>query len=270
MANQTWAAPSAAQAGGRVASDTSRRLGPHATWRDSAFVGVLAQDNLFHALFHAIPSFEHASRLGLPSHTDFFPRYTRFWPVASTLMIEGGRFNWADSYARHPWRELLPFDRWIGWELMMRAMQSGELLVNALQRTRRMLSSEQLGKLHCYSIVHGGHEVFWPSWAAPETIDAMHPRLSAFRRALLSSITADRALAPAGPSPATALRDAGAAHLLFALRRGSSRVIVNEDALVARVAAEPTLSSRVRFLRLEDFSFAAQLAMVSHVIANDA
>ena len=50
------------------------------------------------------------------------------------------------------------------------------------------------------------------------------------------------------------------------MRRGSSRVIVNEDTLISRVAASPTLSGRVRFLRLEDISFAEQLAMISQVL----
>ena len=91
------------------------------TLRRAAFVATLVQDNLFHSLFHAVPTREHAARVLQPplGRVDFWPRYTRYWPspVSTLGELRKGNVDPADEF-----RQLFPVPRWQGWEVIMRAI----------------------------------------------------------------------------------------------------------------------------------------------------
>lgn len=238
----------------------TRTLAPARRWlrrdvvrrrRRRGFVVQLTQDNIYHALFHAVPTQAHAARLGLSSleqGTDFLPRYTRFWPSPLQLVdLEN-----ATSKAGR-WNDLLPVTKWRGWELIMRSLLPEAVLTAVLERTQAIVSAE-LGSLQCYKSLHGGHSGFWPSWSDPVRIDGTHaPAVAAFRR----SIVARQSL----PSPPLSLTVAQP-DMIFVLRRGN-RVIINEDALRQQVGASLSLHERVRFVRLEEMALAAQLALAA-------
>jgi hypothetical protein len=71
-------------------SDGAYILGSHAferVWHPPDRVGLvvdISMDNLWHVLFHALPTRELVLEQGLElSSIDFLPRYTTFWPVAN-------------------------------------------------------------------------------------------------------------------------------------------------------------------------------------------
>tara|TARA_B110001452_G_C15225446_1_gene424726 strand:+ start:93 stop:2018 length:1926 start_codon:yes stop_codon:yes gene_type:complete len=242
----------------------TRTLAPARRWlhrnvvrrrRRRGFVVQLTQDNIYHVLFHAVPTQAHAARLGLSSleqETDFLPRYTRFWPSPLQLVdLEN-----ATSKAGR-WNDLLPVAKWRGWELIMRSLLPEAALTAALERTQTIVSVE-LGSLQCYESLHGGHSGFWPSWGDPTRIDATHaPAVAAFRRAFVARQSL--------PSPPPSLTGAQS-DIVFVLRRGN-RAIVNEDALTQRVGSSLTLQERVRFVRLEEMALATQLALAARSTA---
>lgn len=258
------------------------------------FVTQLMQDNMFHALFHAVsathasspltpgppatshrrqasqprprqrrrarvtgyaltgrlpwqvPLVERARRLGIDSSdTDILPRYTRFWPTPLQLAEAGANTQ--------SWAHLLRMAQWYGWQLTMRGMFGPAAREVALARTQTLISRE-LGTLHCYTTVYGGHATLWPSWANLAAVDAVAPRLRQFRAAVLAN-----SLVPS-PPPRPSAR---ARQVVLALRRNGSRRIVNSDELAACVEQNDLLRGRVAFAHLEDLTMTQQLELVS-------
>ena len=228
----------------------SARLFPR-TWRDRAFVGTLMQDNLWHALFHAIPISEYFERVArrnlLEGRTiirealDLVPRYTRFWPTPVQLAELGA--------AEQSWDQLLPVTRWVGWQLIVRGLNSSAWDRTA-QATQRLM--DQTGVWHCYRVMYGGHRVFWPSWLNETAMLLARPRLIAFRNRLMASFEHD---ARAATSSRVQER------ILLVLRR--QRGFANEDEVIRMVREDEKLAAVVKFVRLEELTLAEQLALAT-------
>ena len=231
-----------------VAAKSFRRI-----WHERAFVGVLTQDNLWHALFHAIPTSEHFERLSLarflaaPGAGDsadgddgrmhFLPRYTRFWPTRLQLMELG-------ATTTQSWQDVFPVARWVGWQLIVRGLR-GASWSRSAQTTQRLV--DELGVWRCYRSMHGGHQVYWPAWSNI-THMAVHyrPRLAIFRAHLLASFDPLMAQRP--------VRE----RILVILRRG--RGFANEDQIRDWVEQDASLAPLVEFVRLEEHPLTEQLS----------
>ena len=136
----------------------------------------------------------------------------------------------------------------------MRAIVADVDVAGAMERTQQLVKSS--GRVHCYRTVYGGHRVLWPGWGRPHEIDAAVPRLTAFRDAVLSHSLGAEWAARAAAAPAPPSR------IVFVLRKGS-RALLNEDALIANVSADPQLRDVVDFRRLEEMSVVEQIRLVA-------
>ena len=235
----------------------------------------LTMDNLFHVVFNAVPSLSSLARRGVvvdPSTTDLIPRYTVFWP---SQYVGVARPSQADS------------SYWPGWEVYVRAVVGAATLATAradtavgaraagwhgaLLRTRDLL--DEVGTVHCYKRLVGGHPRWWPSGSGRAEFDASYraarPLVAHFRAAVMATVRMRRSLATPrdlhrtmhGPLHEAPAASKASASIVFELRHGT-RVIVNDGALRERVAANARLASRVRFVSLASLSVSRQLEIV--------
>ena len=112
--------PSFASQAASLQSDRLHTNGTARRWRAAGFVGVMQQDNLWHALHHAIPIREYVERLRargeLPAkaRVDLIPRYTKVWPSSEAVS------EMAEAAVRLRVRP--PVTSWVGWELTVRGL----------------------------------------------------------------------------------------------------------------------------------------------------
>ena len=107
-------------------------------------------DNMWHVLFHAIPTRELFLRRGLELQSvDFLPRYTVFWPVA----------NARENYNREP---LKPVLQWPGWETLMRSLIDARTDVRWPELAARTQQLVAPRRWHCYRRLIAGHVGWWP------------------------------------------------------------------------------------------------------------
>ena len=239
-----------------------------------ALVTTLTMDNLWHAVFHAIPLGELSARLdGAAVQASSQPRRAVLWP----------RFT-----VRPPAASQSVAD-WTGWELVVRCVlaaaptlfagESWRTVAAATQRRRRE------GQVHCFRTAVGGHTDFYPRvgvshpnklagasnrWRT-EQLRAAAPRLKALRdRVLLSMRSSTRPVTNAEQAARSAVAAAWTgrllgrprARLLWVLRR-HSRVVTNVDALQAAVARHTTLVHAVAFVDMGASPLHTQLRLAT-------
>ena len=170
--------------------------------RAVAFVPVITMDNLWHALFHAIPTNEFVERLRrdgrLPrgAHVDVYPRYTIWMPVKKCSRASNA------TGARHC--EPSRVASWKALELLTRSLEAGggggESGLHWPSWERVAANTDELffsGRLRCYREVYGGHAEFWPSlgkWRGAYNVSgllAARPRFHELRQRLARSIGSD-------------------------------------------------------------------------------
>lgn len=220
-------------------------------WHKEAegFVVTLTMDNIWHTLFHVVPTFElFVEDPPSAPTTHFLPRYTILWPSA----LKRARPEGAVS------APLPPVAAWRGWELMMRALSGGsDRGPSARQNATHQLLFDQPRTLHCYHRLRGGHGPFWPSVLEQGQLRAATDRLRAVRRAVLASLPHAHALRVSEGV------EAPRARVIFVLRR-RDRAIANEAELINYVGGTATLApGRVRFTVLEQLSLRQQIELVS-------
>lgn len=198
----------------------------------TAFVTEAALDgNLFHLFIHAVPTFEFYSRLAFGRPPELLPHYLFHWTKSPTTTA---------------------------WPLLAASLRSLDGMGSAgmphtLQRAAQLLEP---GTCSCFRRVVGGHAAFAPH-TRPDPAQAI--RVSRFRRAILAGLGLhDPSAHPAPPQPP---------RILFVLRKGSSRVIVNEDALRSAIALDDALAKHVDFIHFEGMSLVEQ---VRHIISSRA
>ena len=210
------------------------------TWHSGrvGFVVDATMDNMWHVLFHAIPTRERFHSLGLDSdHTDMLPRYTIFWPVGN---------------ARELYRteSLKPVAQWPGWETLVRSIlgeEATQMWTGALQRTQQLIVPR---RWQCYDTLYGGHTGWWPRLIGRNYsgLFAARPSMRAFREAVMRSI---------GPLE----RPPTDGRIVFELR-DRSRVILNQNELIQNVTADPSLAPRLAFVSLAQLPIVDQLKLV--------
>ena len=204
-----------------------------------AVVAVGTSDNLFHMLFHAIPSREHFSRLNLPEAVHFLPRYVDHWPG----YLRGGKASMVNT---------LPVSQWVGWELLMRSLLPDAAITSAMQTTQSLVLPE---RLQCYSSIVGGHGPFWPSVFNRTELFAAVGRVALFRQSVLANMGL---LAKSASSR-------GLAHshrIVFALRR-VERCIVNMHEVITNVSKDESLAATVDFVDLSLLPLRKQIKRVA-------
>ena len=137
-----------------------------------------SMDNMWHVLFHAIPTRELFLRRGLELQSvDFLPRYTIFWPVA----------NARENYNKEPLRPVL---QWPGWETLMRSLIHARTDVQwpeLAARTQELIVPQ---RWHCYRRLIGGHVGWWPRLVGRNysALFAARPSAQAFRSVVMRNL----------------------------------------------------------------------------------
>ena len=222
-------------------SDGAYILGSHAferVWHPPDRVGLvvdISMDNLWHVLFHALPTRELVLEQGLElSSIDFLPRYTTFWPVANARDVFDAQGRLISGY--HTER-LKPVLQWPGWELVMRSLIGGRTDVHWPELAARTQELIVPRRWNCYRRLTGGHVGWWPGIKGRDLSELLAARSSvlSFRSVVLTNVGA--------------LERPPELRVVFELRTGS-RCLVNQDDLMLNVSADPSLSSHVRFVSL--------------------
>ena len=239
-------------------SDGAYILGSHAferVWHPPNRVGLvvdISMDNLWHVLFHAIPTRELVLERGLEmSSIDFLPRYTTFWPVANARDVFDAQGRLISGYSNE---RLKPVLQWPGWELVMRSLIGGRTDVHwpeLAARTQELIAPR---RWNCYRRLTGGHVGWWPGIKGRDLSELLAARSSvlSFRSVVLTNVGA--------------LERPPELRVVFELRTGS-RCLVNQDDLMLNVSADPSLSGHVRFVSLATLPLAEQLRLVGTSVA---
>lgn len=213
----------------RYGADRSPPL--NCTWHDeTAFIGEMSMDNLFHAFIHSVPTYEYYARLRQTfdrsvsgshhRHIVVLPHFLMYWADLSKVGAE-----------------------YVGWQLLARSLGLDSAMWKLAEP--RMRAATSMETCNCYRRLYGGHGPFMPPPFGPVKESVM--RVASFRNAIAASIT------PRLPHPNR--------QILFQLRRGT-RQIVNMRAFRNDIEADPVLASAVRFAIMEDLPVMEQYALV--------
>ena len=197
---------------------------------ESAFITQLSMDNLYHALIHAVPTFELFSRLmrdqSRGHHKDrrrglrILPHFMFYWPMASNQT------------------------EYVGWQIIARSLGvTDEEWPSVAQLAREHTATNAC---NCYRHVSGGHGMFMPPPFS--SVAKSVTRVAAFRGAIAASLGH-----PASPER----------RILFQMRHSGSRQVVNEVQLQAAIAADPRLRQIVRFAAMEELPVMEQYRLIA-------
>ena len=206
----------------------------HCQWHESttAVLTELTMDNLFHALLHAVPSFEMFTKLRPTIRADtnihLVPHFTQYWPTCASNVTR------------------CSFERAVGLQVLIRSLGVSE--ADWPEVAARAWALSETGQCNCYGRIYGGHSAFMPPpWMNGAELVR---RVAAFGQALAVSF--------GGGKARTVER-----RLIFQLRRSGTRQIVNEDELRSAVKANAALASVVQFSVFESLPVKDQHALVS-------
>ena len=218
---------------------------------DDALVVDMSFDNIWHVLFHAIPTRQSVLRRGVPpARTALLPRYTNQWPNSPSLT------------------------QWSGWEVLVRSLHGSDPTVvdgnaawaRAAATTQTIVSS---GVWHCYSRLRGGHRSWWPGGAFNN--DTVFHALAEWRRSVLSTLGRRIPIVGALEMNSSAPVD----HTIVFELRTMSRVILNTEELQSAILADarlgvaaPSSSTRatIEFASLGALPLTEQLRRVSTAV----
>lgn len=217
----------------RAPNDVAERaaLQTRCDWHRTALAVPFTRNNVLHALYHAVPSFEHPAGLinqrgpgpiflPLFSHTTGIGRKTSFDPAT-----------------------------WHAWELSVRALTRApaDAIASATSRLLRAPCS-------CFSTISGSTAPFAP--AAP----ASAPRLRQWARAVLRNAPVPHASNLASTAASRSNHHEGIT--LYVRRLAATRTLTNEPELLS--ALRPT--DRVHAVDLESRALADQLNLVAGAV----
>ena len=237
-------------------------------WHDRAagYLAPLSMDNLWHALWHVVPSAEHFERFlqavpGVdPSHVDLIPHFTYYWPLhfppgAERLQeprLRDGHQRSAPGPGNNFRPVLRPLSTWASWRLLLLALLPKDAHDDSARRSQALVAPP--GAFHCYRLLIGGHAGFWPSLRndTAEQSARSCTRFARVRRSILLN---------AGLTSVAAAQ-VGSAQVIFMRRVSSTRVIENEAELMHAVRSSDRLAAAVRFVVPEDLTLLEQLRLV--------